>query len=97
MLGIKELSNTYKISYYVVLAYFPVITEYKSNFDNTILPDKIECVPRKYAIFYRNKWMIKKSDYVVTYISKQIGSGAAKFKEISIKQGKKVIELFNKS
>ena len=57
---------------------------------------KDETVPKRFAIFYRNKWMIERSDYVVTYVTHQIGSGAAQFKELAEKQGKIVIELWNK-
>ena len=46
----------------------------------------------RFAISYRNKWMIKRADIVVTYVTHGFG-GAVKFKEIAEKQGKMVIEL----
>lgn len=92
---LRELSNKYQINYYVVLAYMP---EKKHEFDSTdysktILPEGIENVPKRFAINYRNKWMIKQSDFVVTYVVHDSGSGAAKFKELAKKSGKTVIEL----
>ena len=59
----------------------------------TLFPDGIESVPRRVAISYRNKWMIKRSDYVVTYVTTHIASGAAQFKELAEKQGKNVINI----
>lgn len=86
------LSKIYSFSYFVVLAYMPTSKDnyfYKSS----VLPEGIEKVPRRFAIVYRNKWMIKQSDYVVTYVENTVGSNSAKFKELSKKQGKFVIEI----
>ena len=90
---LRDLSFTYSITYYVVIAYLPE----KNNQDcsDTILPEGIETVPKRFAISYRNKWMLERSDYVVTYVVHQIGSGAAQFKELAEKQGKTVLELSN--
>lgn len=93
-----ELKEIYAIDYAVVLAYFPVSkydTEGKSPAD-TILPDGIETVPRKFAINYRNKWMIEQADYVVTYVKRTIG-GAAQFKELAERKKKIVINIVDQS
>ncbi len=89
-----ELNEIYPINYAVVLAYLPDKKhspggEYRPN---TILPDGIEVVPRKFTINYRNKWMIEKSDYVITYVKYTIG-GACKFKELAEKKKKTVINI----
>lgn len=85
------LKNEYKIKVYIVLAYLP--TNENNNFKHeTILPDGIETVPKKFAIIYRNKWMVDRSDTVLTYVQNNFG-GAAQFKEYAIKKKKKVIEL----
>lgn len=92
---LQELSEKYSIKYYVVLAYIPVGNSQimYDEYINTILPDGIEFVPKRYAINYRNKWMIEQADCVVTYITNHIGSRAAVFKNIAERKGKKVIEL----
>ena len=92
---LRDLSKTYPITYHVVLAYMP---EKQREFDTidyseTILPDGIENVPKRFAIDYRNRWMIRQSDYVVTYVTNDIGSGAAKYKKLTHKMGIMVIEL----
>ena len=92
---LKDLRNQYIFNYKVVLAYMPSENDklYNKDFSNTILPDGIEKVPKRFAIEYRNKWMINKSDIVVTYVINEIGSGAAKFKKIAQKRDKTVIEI----
>ena len=86
---LSELSLTYPIKYYIVLAYLPKMET--DNIEHTILPEGIENVPLRFAISYRNKWMIEKADYVVTYVNHSWG-GAAQFKELAEKKGKTVIE-----
>lgn len=89
---LENLSQTYPITYNVVLAYLPVKKSEYDSFTNTILPEGIETVHKRFAISYRNKWMIRHSDVVVTYVTHTYG-GAAQFKELAERQGKTVIEL----
>ncbi|MBQ4617767.1 MAG: hypothetical protein IJB27_05265 [Clostridia bacterium] len=76
----------------VVLAYIPGKKTEDDHYDDTILPDGIESIPPRYAISYRNDWMLKKADYVVTYITHPFG-GAAQYAEKAIRQKKPVINL----
>ncbi len=92
---LQKISSTYPhIKYYVVLAYLPqktpVYTYY--NFSDTIYPSVLERTPPRFAISKRNKWMIEKSDFVITYVE-HITGGAAAFEELAEKQGKSVIKL----
>ena len=89
---LENLSQTYPITYNIVLAYIPTKKSEYEDHSNTILPEGIETVPKRFAISYRNKWMIQQSDVVVTYVTHSFG-GAAQFKEMAEKQGKTVIEL----
>ena len=76
---LSELTGCYDIKYYIVLSSLP---KSKDLYDeNTILPEGIEKVFPKFAINYRNLWMLDRSDYVVIYVINNIGSGAVKFKE----------------
>ena len=93
---LSEFSPRYPITYHVVLAYLP---GKKDEFDtrdysDTLFPEGIEVVPKRFAINYRNKWMIEQSDFVVTYVIHDIGSGAAQFKNLAERKGKTVIELY---
>ena len=89
---LKELSELYPITYNVVLAYLPTKKSEYDDYTNTILPDGIETTPKRFAISWRNKWMVQQADIVVTYVTHNFG-GAAQFKEMAVKHGKTVIEL----
>ena len=89
---LEDLSRTYSITYNVVLAYLPTKKNKYDNLTNTIYPEGLETVPKRFAISWRNKWMIQQSDIVVTYVTHTFG-GAAQFKEMAKRQGKTVIEL----
>ena len=89
---LENLSQTYPITYNIVLAYIPTKKSEYDVFTNTILPEGIETIPKRFAISYRNKWMVEQSDVVVTYVTHSFG-GAAQFKAMAERQGKTVIEL----
>ena len=89
---LEDLSLTYPITYSVVLAYLPTKKSEYDDFTNTILPEGIETVPKRFAISWRNKWMIQQADIVVTYVTHSFG-GAAQFKALAVRQGKLVIDL----
>ena len=78
------------MNYAVVLAYMPC-KQHEDDLD-TMLPEGIEFVHPRYAISWRNSWMLQQSDYVVTYITHSWG-GAAKFADKATKQGKRVINI----
>lgn len=90
---LKELKRVYPhIRYAVVLAYLPGKKAEYEDLSDTILPEGIESVPPRFAISWRNNWMLKQSDYVVTYITHPQG-GAAQFAEKAQRQKKRVIPL----
>ena len=89
---LEDLSHTYPITYSVVLAYLPTEKNKYDDLTNTIYPEGIETVPKRFAISYRNKWMINQADVVVTYVTHSFG-GAWQFKAMALRQGKTVIEL----
>jgi len=57
-----------------------------------MLPEGIETVHPRFAISWRNKWMINQSDYVVTYITHSWG-GASQFAQKAEKCLKKIIRI----
>ncbi len=89
---LRELKLLYpEISYTVVLAYMPRRPE--DGGPHTILPEGVEKVPKRYAICWRNRWMLGHADYVVTYVAHSWG-GAARFANEARKQGKTVYNLW---
>lgn len=90
---LRELKEEYpQIDYAVVLAYMPCNQNKNEDTSDTILPEGIEFVHPRYAISWRNNWMLQQSDYVVTYITHSWG-GAAKFADKARKQGKRVFNI----
>ena len=87
---LEDLSKTYPIKYYIVLAYMPNNND--TSDDHSILPEGIETVPRRFAINFRNKWMLNKSNIVVTYVTRNFG-GAAQFMNMAIVSTKVVINI----
>lgn len=92
---LTELVSVYPhICYAVVLERLPPKRDEfdTRDYSDTMLPEGIETVHPRFAISWRNKWMLKQSDYVVTYITHSWG-GAAQFATIADNQGKNVIAL----
>ena len=90
---LRELKKEYpQIDYAVVLAYMPgKQTEY-GDYSDTMLPEGIESVHPRYAISWRNNWMLNQSDYVVTYIAHSWGGAAQYAKRARVKH-KIIIKL----
>ena len=80
------------IRYAVVLAYMPGKDRGHGPCTDTMLPEGIERVHPRYAISWRNDWMLRRSDYVVAYTTRSWG-GAYRWKEKAIKKGKTVIDI----
>lgn len=91
---LKRLAPQYpNMNYHIVLAYLPVEKE-ENRFEGlpTILPEGIENVPKKFAISYRNDYMVKECDAVICYITHDWG-GAAQFVDKARHKGKNIINL----
>ena len=92
---LKELKVKYPhIRYTVVLAYMPDEHIKEVYGEDTLYPDGLETVPRRFAISKRNDWMIQHSGYAVCYVHKITG-GAAKFREKAEKKGLRVIDVLD--
>lgn len=93
--ALREAKAAYPhITYNVVLAYMPAEKEEYSYIDpmETVYPEGLESVPKRFAISWRNDWMLKQSDAVVCYVRHSFG-GSGKFVEKAIRQKKRVINL----
>ena len=65
-----------------------------NDYSDTMLPEGIESVHPHYAISWRNNWILKRSDYVITYITHSWG-GAAQYAGKAKRQQRTVINLYN--
>ncbi len=88
---LRELKSVYPhINYSVVLSYLP--TEESVDIENSIFPEGLETVPKRFAIDRRNRWMLRRSDYLISYVFYNTG-GAYKFSKIGERMGVKVINI----
>ena len=79
---------------YIVLAYMPAEKQEYSSYDpmETLYPEGLESVHPRFAISWRNKWMVHEADVVVTYITHSWG-GSAQFAELAERKKKRVINI----
>ena len=93
--ALQELKKEFPdICYQTVLAYMPGEKQESifSDYTRTLYPEGLEHVPKRFAISWRNKWMVHEADVVVTYITHSWG-GAAQFAAYAVHQKKTVINL----
>lgn len=93
---LKELiKEGMEVNYAVVLAYMPgekYEFDSQDEYVDTMFPEGLENVHPKYAISWRNNWMISKSDTVICYVLYHTG-GAYQFVEKARRKGKEIINL----
>ena len=90
---LREMKKEYPhINYAVVLAYMPEKRTEYDDYSDTMLPEGIESAHPRYAISWRNNWMLQQSNYVVTYITHSWG-GAAQYVNKAKRKNKRVINL----
>ena len=89
---LRELAvSNPKIRYSIVLAYLPA--EHSAVCDeNTLYPEGMESVPKRFCIARRNDWMIDHSKYVICYV-KHVTGGAAQFMKKAQSKNRIVINL----
>lgn len=92
--ALKELRSKFSnITVYRVLAYMPrndTVSNDEIQSEDTFLPEGIERVHPRYAIVWRNNWMIDHSEYVIAYLTHPTG-GAYQAVERAKKKGRTVI------
>ena len=85
---LREMKKEYpQINYAVMLAYMPGEHTKYDDYSDTMLPEGIEAVHPRYAIAWRNNWMLQQSDYAISYITHTWG-GAYKYAKQALTQGK---------
>ena len=83
------------VNYAVVLAYMPGERyEYDSpdSYADTMYPEGLEKVHPKFAISWRNNWMLSRSDKVLCYVKYRIG-GAYQYVEKARRKGKEILNI----
>ena len=63
----------------------------KEEYDGILYPE-IESKPKKFAIVYRNRYMVDNSDLIIAYVNRSFG-GAFQAISYAKKKGKKIFNL----
>ena len=80
------------ITPYMTVEYQQNHLEYqKTRYDDIIYPEIEDKLPR-FAISYRNKWMVEKADYVVAYVDHDWGGAYTTYKHAK-RKGKFIFNL----
>ena len=78
------------VQYAVALAYLPP-PPYLAG-EPTVVPEGLENVPKRYAISFRNKWMLDKTDFLLVYKRHSRG-GTARMVDSALRARKAVINI----
>lgn len=90
--ALAELKKAHStVRCYIVLAYMPQKQSEPFPLE-TVYPEGLESVPKRFAIDRRNKWMLKQANITVGYVRSSIGN-AARYLEMAQKNGKTVVRL----
>lgn len=78
---LKEYEAIYNIKYQIILSRLPTAKEAIPDCDiaHYTTPEGIESVPPRFSIDFRNRYMLKHATFVVSYITRDFGTGAAKY------------------
>ena len=71
---------------YITVDYQKNHLEYSKELYDEILYPSLEEKPLKFAISYRNKWMVENADYVIAYITHEWGGAYKTYKHAKKKQ-----------
>ncbi len=88
---LADLKSKYNIEIYVVLAYLDEKKKYY-NEKFTVFPEILETIPKRYAIIKRNKYMINKSQFLVSYVNNSF-TNAYIFMKGAIDKNLKIINI----
>lgn len=91
---LREITQECPQAHYAVVLACTPSGRPTADVSDTMLPEGIELVHPRYAISWRNNWMLQQSDFVVAYVTHSWG-GAARYMQKAIRSGKIVINLFD--
>jgi len=90
---LKSLQTQYpNTRYSIVLAYLPTAKNVFEDYSDTMYPEGIESVPPKFAVDWRNRYLIDRADLCLCYINHNWG-GAYKFACAAKNRGIPIVNL----
>ena len=79
---------------YITVNYQKNHLDYNKDLYDEILYPSLEDKPLKFAISYRNKWMVEQADYVIAYITHDFG-GAYQTYKYAKRKNKSIFNIAN--
>lgn len=79
---------------YLEESYITNRLKYRENHYDSIVYPEIENRPKRFAISYRNKYMVEKADFIIAYVNKDYGGAYATYKYAKSRE-KKIFNLGN--
>ncbi len=89
---LRDLSIVYPEILYGVVVSFTAWEKQYEELEHAMIPEGVEEVHPHYATEWINRWMLRRSDFVIAYVKRSWG-GAAKFVAQAKRHGKTVINL----
>lgn len=94
---LRDLCEEYpSVTYRVVLEHLPIKQQEEGenvmDDSHLMFPEGIETVPKRFAIDWRNRWILQRADYVVTYVTQPWGE-TAEYATLAKRMGKRVLNL----
>lgn len=91
---VREMQKEYsEISLQLLLPYVPQnMNEMLKDYDGTIYPERMESVPRRYAILRANQWAARYCDMAICYINRTYGGAYKTYLKMK-KLKKEIIHL----
>ncbi|MBQ8309782.1 MAG: hypothetical protein IJX80_02060 [Clostridia bacterium] len=77
---------------YITFEYQRNHLKYQKDQYDSILYPTIEDKPRRFAIYYRNQYMVEMADYIIAYVTHDWG-GAYQTYQYAERKGKKIFNL----
>ncbi|MBQ2773058.1 MAG: hypothetical protein IJF45_01785 [Clostridia bacterium] len=89
---LSEITNARSdVRYYIVLSAMGETT-LSDNGEVTLFPEGLETTPPRFAIYKRNDWLIKNSQYAIVYVETEV-SNCYKWMKRAMRKGVKILNL----
>lgn len=91
---VHKLKQQYpNIRLYLIQAYLQTHKSISIDFyDGSIFPEGLEIIPKRFAISYRNRWMVQQADFIIGFIQRTSG-GAYTAYHYAVHFGKRNVNL----
>ena len=90
--AVREIKKKYPGIHLILLMAYLKNGVLQKSFDGSIYPDRLELVPKKFAILRANRAAVDRCDYLITYVRRNYG-GAWRCLEYARNRGKNITNI----